>query len=798
MQSIYPVIALILLLSCTSDNQNTKEFEESPWTASWISAVNYSGQYDSTTAAPFFRKDFEITHSVKSARAKVTGVGYFEFYLNGYKVGDHMLDPAFTRYDKRIKFLVFDVKDLLISGRNVAGGILGNGFYNVDTESAWDFDTAPWRGAPAFICEIEIEYDNGEKTIIKTDQSWKFTTGPIIFDQIRNGEIYDPRKNIKGWCEPGYDDSNWDPVIMDQGPEGILSRQVMPPIRKVKTLHSVSINEPVKGVFLVDFGQNLSGWARIRLNEEEGKEIILRYGERIYEDGNLDNKELQRFIFTGETQTTRYISDGSENQEYEPRFVYFGFQYVEVTGISGKLKPEDIEAYMIHTDFEEVGYFECSNPLFNRIHENIKWSYLGNFHGYPEDCPHREKMAWTGDGQLVVSTGLFNYNAVTAYLKWMDDHVDEQRPNGDLPGIIPTSGWGYEHGKDPDKRPYGYGPHWEGSAIIIPWTLYIHTGNIEILKTYYPLMSKYMTHLENVSENYLLDFGIDDHKSIVTHTEGAYISSAYFGWLAGIMKEIAGVLGFEEDKNRYQQLKVNVADSFHERYFDVGKNIYGNGGQTQMALALACRMVPDQLKKPVFENLLLEIERCNYHFDCGVVGLRKMIDVLIEFDRKDILYKMTDQKDFPSFGNWIEQGATTMWQNWDGSQSRNHIMFGSIGDYFYYGLVGINPVVDEPGFKLIKLNPQFPEELTYLKSGHKTAFGWIKIHWEKKAGKIDYELFVPENTTAELTFPEPLSNIRIADEEIDQIDEIEILDKGTGLVKIRIKAGEYMFEITQE
>ncbi len=555
---------------------------------------------------------------------------------------------------------------------------------------------------------------------------------------------------------------------------------------------------PEEGVFLVDFGQNLSGWARIWLNEEEGKEIVLRYGERIYEDGNLDNKELQRFIFTGETQTTRYISDGSENQEYEPRFVYFGFQYLEVTGISGKLKPEDIEAYMIHTDFEEAGYFECSNPLFNKIHENIKWSYLGNFHGYPEDCPHREKMAWTGDGQLVVSTGLFNYDAVTAYLKWMDDHVDEQRPNGDLPGIIPTSGWGYEHGKDPDIRPYGYGPHWEGSAIVIPWTLYIHTGNIEILKTYYPLMSKYMSHLENISENYLLHFGIDDHKSIITHTEGAYISSAYFGWFAGIMKEIAGVLGLKEDINKYRQLRVKIADSFHEKYFDVSKNIYNNGGQTQMALALACGMVPDQLKKTVFENLLLEIERHDYHFDCGVVGLSKMIDVLMEYDRKDILYKMTDQKDFPSFGYWIEQGASTMWQNWDGSQSRNHIMFGSIGDYLYYGLAGINPAVDGPGFKVIKLNPQFPEELTYLKSGHKTAFGWIKTHWKKEEGKIDYELFVPENTSAELTFPEPISNIRIADEEIDQIDEIEILDKGTGLVKMRITSGEYMFEITQE
>jgi alpha-L-rhamnosidase len=311
-------------------------------------------------------------------------------------------------------------------------------------------------------------------------------------------------------------------------------------------------------------------------------------------------------------------------------------------------------------------------------------------------------------------------------------------------------------------------------------------------------MSKYISHLENISENHLLDFGIDDHKSIFTHTEGAYISSAYFGWFAGIMEDVAGILGFEADKIKYRLLQDNIAKSFHKRYFDANQNKYGNGGQTQMALALACGMVPNQLIKPVFKNLVLEIEQRDYHFDCGVVGLRKMIDVLIEFDRKDILYKMADQKDFPSFGNWIEQGATTMWQNWDGSQSRNHIMFGSIGDYLYYGLAGINPVVEEPGFKLIKLNPQFPEDLTHLKSGHKTKYGWIKTHWKKAGGKIDYELSVPENTTAELTLPGSILKIRINEDEIDQTDEAEIIDQGIDYVKMRVLAGEYMFEINQE
>jgi len=795
MRNFFVIIAVAFLSSCSLDNKLERPLEEYDWSAEWITAIEKTDLYDSTTAAPFFRKEFKIPNTVKSAEAHVSGIGYFEFYLNGKKVGDHVLDPAFTRYDKRVKYLSFDILEYITEDSNVAGGIVGNGFYNVDTKSAWEFDKAPWRSTPAFICEIVIEYENGEMVVIKTDESWKFATGPIIFDQIRNGEIYDARKKIEGWCHAGYDDSSWQHVYTGNGPKGILSRQVMPPIQKVKTLHPISINEPEEGIFLVDFGQNISGWARISLDEKKGKEIILRYGERIDKDGNLDTEELSRFIFTGETQTTRYISDGSKNQEYEPKFTYFGFQYVEVSGISRKLDPENIEAYMIHTDFEEVGYFECSNPLFNKIHENIKWSYLGNYHGYPEDCPHREKMAWTGDGQLVIETGLFNFDAASAYLKWMDDHVDEQRPNGDLPGIIPTSGWGYEHGKDPDTRPYGYGPHWEGSAIVIPWVLYKHSGNSEILRTYYPMMSKYMSHLEIVSNKYLLDFGIDDHKSIVTHTDGGYISSAYYAWFSDIMEDVAGIIGQKKDVIRYNQLHKKIASSFHEKYYNPDSNTYGNGGQTQMALALSCGIIPQEIEQQVFNTFLAEIEKREYHFDCGVVGLRKVIDILLAFDRKDILYKMANQKSFPSFGNWIAQGANTMWQNWDGSQSRNHIMFGSIGDYFYYGLAGINPTLEDPGFKKILLYPQFPDDLTYLKCGHKTPFGWIKTHWQKNNGIINYELTVPQNTKTEFNIPRPFSDIGISGKNLDTADGIEIIEHGSDFVRIMISPGLYEFEI---
>ena len=730
--------------------------------------------------------------------ARVTGVGYFEFYLNSEKVGDHVLDPAVTRYDKRVKYQVFDVLSYLDQGSNIAGGIVGNGFYNVDTESAWDFDEAPWRNSPAFFCQIDIVYENGKTDTVSTDSSWKFATGPIIFDQIRNGETYDANRELIGWADSGYDDSEWKDVFVGNGTEGVLSEQIMPPIRKTRTLRPVTIAEPRPGIFLVDFGQNISGWAKIRVSEEKGREIILRYGERISKDGSLDQKELSRFIFTGETQTTRYIANGREKQIYEPRFVYFGFQYVEIEGLSRALNPADIEAFMIHTDFEEAGYFECSNPLFNQIHENIKWSYLGNYHSYPEDCPHREKMGWTGDGQLAVETGLYNFDALTAYMKWLRDHADEQRPDGDLPGIIPTSGWGYNFGRNPETRSYGYGPHWEGSAIVIPWHLYRHTGDEQILHEFYPMMKKYLGHLEKIAQDYLLEFGIDDHKSIITHTDGGYISSAYFHQLSDIMRQVAGVLGLDDEAEKFASLQKNIAASFNKKYFHPETDTYGSGGQTQMALALACGLVPEELRIPVFDNLLVEIERRDYHFDCGVVGLRKLIDVLIDFDRKDVLYEMVDQKDFPSFGYWIEQGANTMWQNWDGSQSRNHIMFGSIGDYFYRGLAGINPAIDTPGFEKIVLTPQFPPDLSYLKCGHKTPFGWVRTGWSKSEGRISYELSVPEGTLTEFTIPFRESEVKSQGKNIDCISGIKILKSGSDFIKCSVSPGNFEFEINVE
>jgi alpha-L-rhamnosidase len=794
------ILPVVLLLACQTRDaevKNNSQQYSTSWNAFWISAGENTDNYDTTHPAPFFRKDFFVDKKIAQAHAEVTGVGYFEFYINGNKIGDQLLAPAVTRYDKRVKYLEFDISSYLRSGQNVAGSILGNGFYNVDTKSAWDFDQAPWRNRPAFLCRMVFQYEDGSSDTLLSDNTWKYTTGPIVFDQIRNGETYDANLEISGWNLPEYDDKEWRNAFVVKGPEGKLSRQVMPHIIKTKTLAPKYISEPKPGIYLVDFGQNISGWAKIRFHEKNNKKVIMKYGERIYDDGTLNQKELSRFIFTGKTQTTTYISNGRSVAGYEPRFTYFGFQYLQIEGLTEKPGKEDIDAFMIHTAFDTTGYFTCSNPLINKIYENIRWSYLGNYHSFPEDCPHREKMGWTGDAQLVVETGLMSFDAVPAYRKWLQDFMDEQQENGDLPGIIPTSGWGYTHGKNPETRQYGYGPHWEGAAIAIPWQLYRYTADTTILSEFYPMMKKYLLHLEDISVNNLLHFGIDDHKSIMTHTEGSYISSAYFHRFCLVMRKISRILGLEKDSRYFTQLGNKIFESFQNKYFKPEKISYYNDGQTALSLALACGLTPEKYKNQVFNLLVEKIEEKDYHFDAGVVGVKNVIDVLMDYNRTDVLYKMAIQRDFPSFGHWIEQGASTMWQNWDGSQSRNHIMFGSIGDYFYKGLAGINVIDTMPGFKQMMLKPQFPADMDSLTCKHKTRNGWMTIDWKKKNKIIHCQFGIPGGTEAFLSLPFPEKNIHEVTKKGKEY-EPEYLESAEERSEMMMQPGRYTFRIIFE
>ena len=766
----------------------------SEWQARWLRHPDFLDTLYEAKPAPMFRKEFSINKPIKEARAYVTGLGYYVMYLNGERVGDHILDPVKTRYDKTVKYVTYDITATVSEGSNAIGLILGTGWYNHFAQAAWGFNKAPWRNYPTMLCQVEIMYEDGSRQIIASDHTWKTATGPVLFDGIRNGETYDARLEISGWNEVGFDESGWQKAVEADGPEGKLSPQMLPPIKEMQEITPVSIQEVKPGVYVFDLGQNMAGYCRLQIAGPAGTEVKLKHGEKLNEDGTVEQKQILRFLKTGKAQTDRYILKGEGIETWQPYFVYHGFQYVEVTGLPVKPTKETLTGIVIYTSFEKAGGFACSNPLLNQLQQNTLWSYIGNYHGIPTDCPHREKIGWTGDGHLVAEAGLYNFNVVTSYIKWLDDFVDEQQESGDLPGVIPTSGWGYTYGRDESKRHLGYGPQWEGAFVLIPWYLYQYTGDTSIIARYYAPIKKYIDFLAQNANNYTLDFGIDDHKPVHTHTEGDILASGYFFKFSQLFSQVATLLGKEKDAAQYAKLAEKAREAFNEKYYRPEEGIYGNGGQTSLSEALFHGLVPAQEQEKVLRNLIANIENQYMHFDAGVVGVKYLLNTLTEAGRADIVYQLVNQRDFPSLGYWVEQEATTLWQDWDGSMSLNHIMFGSVSEWFFKALAGINVDPEQPGFKNVIIKPFIIDDLTWSNGEHTSMYGTIKSSWEKKDGQLRLRLTIPANTTATVYLPTSNpESIKEEDIVVQSAQGVEFVRYENGRAIMEIGSGSYTF-----
>ncbi|MGW8256133.1 MAG: family 78 glycoside hydrolase catalytic domain, partial [Thermoguttaceae bacterium] len=489
------------------------------WKAKWIGRSTDIN----VKPAPMLRREFNLEGNIKQARAYVSGLGYFELYLNGKRVGDHILDPGYTRYDRRVLYLTYDVTDLLHSGRNAVAAMLGNGWYNVQNKAAWDFDKAPWRAAPKLLCQIEALLTDGRVVRILSDCSWKSADSPIVYNTIYSGETYDARLQQPGWNLPDFDDSKWSSALLVAPPRGVLSAQMMPPIRVDKEFTATKITEPKPGVFVFDFGQNMAGNARLRVKGTAGTKVSLKYSELLAPDGTADQKNIDlhvlRFGPKQIFQTDTYILKGEGVETWHSRFSYDGFRYVEMTGFPGQPDKDALTAIFFHTDLPVTGEFECSNPLLNRIWNAARWSYLSNLQGIPTDCPHREKNGWTGDAQMAAEQAMFNFFAPAFYKKWITDLADEQRSDGALPGIVPTGGWGYV---------WGNGPAWDSAFLLIPYYQYLFYGDKEILRTHYDGMKRYVDYLTKRAKNGIVNIGLEDWLPWKTKTKAGITDTAYY------------------------------------------------------------------------------------------------------------------------------------------------------------------------------------------------------------------------------------------------------------------------------
>jgi len=712
------------------------------WQARWISAPG--PKENSVQPAPLFRKLFLFSKRPRQARIYICGLGYHELRLNGEKVGDHVLDPAFTRYDKRVLYVTYDVTDQLKKGWNALGVILGNGWYNMHTRAVWNFDQAPWRDRPVLLCQLEVTFADGSKRTIATDGTWHVATGPIVFDSIRNGETYDARLEKDGWDTADCDDADWPLAAIDAGPKGALKAQMMPPIKVTQTIEPVKVTEPKTGIYVFDMGQNMAGRARLKVSGPAGTKIVMKYGERLHEDGTVDQQEIGQHIKSGQPQTDTYILKGRRTETWEPRFVYHGFQYVEVTGLPGKPNRTTLQGRVAHTAFEKAGTFACSNELFNRIQKNTLWSYVSNFHGYPTDCPHREKNGWTGDAHLAAETGLYNFHSASAYAKWMDDFKDEQRDSGELPGIVPTGGWGYQ---------WGNGPAWDSAYVLIPWYLYEHCGDTRVLAEHYDRLKRYVDYLTTKAEDHIVSIGLGDWAPAKSKTPENVTSTGYYYRDALIVSQIARLLGKSDEARKYGALALKIREAFNKAFYHAETGLYDGGTQTAMSCALYHGLVPPQEQEKVAGNLVAMIEKNDGHLDAGILGTKYLIDCLTAHGRADVVYEMATRTTYPSWGRWLEQGATTLWEQWDGNASRNHIMFGHISAWFYQTLAGIQRGGDAVAFKHIVIKPQLLGDIEWVKAEHESMYGAIKSAWEIRGDKFRLEVTIPANATATVYVP---------------------------------------------
>ena len=706
------------------------------------------GKQELPPPAPMLRKSFTINKEIASAHAYVTGLGWFELYLNGKKVSEDVLVPNLTAYGKRpgleknyislpdnfreyrLMYLSYDIKDLLKKGDNAIGAILGNGFYNAPINWTQSY------GSPRFLGQIYITYTDGTEDIIISDQSWKASKSPIVMDLVYGGEHYDARLEQPGWCSSGFDDSGWEQVAVRKAPEGKMKAHMSPTDRVMEKLAPIKIESLGEGKYRVDFGQEISGWLHLlNVTGETGRKIDIKY---ICESPVGDNS---------------YTLKGGGPESYAARFTWFVFREVEISGWPGELKPEQLRAEAVYTNIETTGKFESSDTLFNKINKIWVRSQKDNMHGgIASDCPHRERSPYTGDGQVSCVTVMHNFDATAFYTKWIQDILGAQNPQT---GYVPNGA--------PWQPGCGGGVAWGAAINIMPWEFYLHYGDIDMLKNNYDGMKGYIRYMltwtnkegimfsqapDTANPNQWLNLG--DWAVPDKLPPDNLVHTFYLWRCADFTSKTAQALGYKDEAKKYADLAVKTKKAFQNKFYDKEKGTYGPYGGSIFGLKMG---VPAYQKLRVIAALKSDIAANGGHLDTGIFGTQFFFEVLAENGMQDLAFEVMNKKTQPSYGWWIEQGATTTWEQWDGSGSRNHPMFGGAITWFYRELAGMNTDPLQPGYRNIIIKPRPAGDVTFASYSNETPNGMASVSWKKNADSFKLDIKVPVGSTATVYVP---------------------------------------------
>ncbi len=712
------------------------------WAARWITAENCRRR-DEILAAVYLRREFAAPRKPRRAVMYISGLGYFEARINGEKVGDDFLSTPYTAYDKRILYRAFDVTDMIKAGVNCVGVILGNGFYNCFTIDPWQTNTAPWRDVPKLICELHLEYDDGEE-IIKTDRTWSSFEGPITFNGIRHGEEYDARLEKDGWDRPGWTGDQV-PCRTVKAPGANMLVMETEPIRVYEKLHPI-LRRKVKNGWLYELEKDIAGICSITYTGKAGTAVTVRYCDWLDDEGELYQEALSGFVKNYKFQTDVYTKKSDGKETWHPIFTYHGFQYIEVSGCETPPELSEIEAWAMSNDLETKGEFSCSDATVNAIQQMCLNSTRSCCYGTLSSDAVREKNSWTGDTGFSCEQLLTNFCGERLMDKWQADLRDAMRTAGGLPCIIPTTGWGFNSINGPD---------WSHPVYEVPWQLYMATGDRSYLADNLETLRLHCEYVASMAEddgtvNYglgdwcapfegaAISVNMESFKCPVTVTDTAY----YYSALTHLVK-FAEILGRKDIVAEYGRRAAETKKAFRDRFLDLKTyNVYGDC-QTATATAVWHGLCEDGEIIPLADRLLSQIHRDGDCLDFGVLGMKAVLDTLGRTGHTDTALAILTKPEYPSIKHWIDMGATVMWECWNGLGSRNQHMFTAVSAFFYRYVAGISYA--EPSGKTIRFRPGFDSGLDGAKASIATPWGKAECEWKKADGGFSVSVTVPSS-----------------------------------------------------
>jgi len=745
---------------------------------------------ETATALPYFRKSFELTQPVVRAVLYASALGLYEVKLNGKRVGNHVLAPDWTDYRKRVQYQTYDVTKLLKRGANAIGAQLANGWYSGHIGNGGN---QFFGKVPAFLAQLEVTYKDGHVEIIATGGSWKTHSSAILASDFMLGEDYDARAEVKGWDQPGLDESGWVAAALSEERIPSLEAQVMEPVRAVCELRPKSVSSPKPGAWVFDLGQNMVGVVRLKVSAPAGTKLTLRHAEMLNAQGGIYTQNLR-----AAPSVDHYVCRGDGVETWQPTFTFHGFRYVELTGLPSKPSLDAVTGVVIASDTPAAGSFSCSDPRINQLQSNIQWGQRGNYVSIPTDCPQRdERLGWMGDAQVFIRTATYNADVAAFFTKWLVDVDDGQSAEGSFSDV------------NPNTMGCGSVPAWGDAGVICPWTIYQVYGDTRILEKHLPAMIKWVEYLRAHSDGLIRskDRGNDygDWLSINADTPKDMIGTAYFAYSTHLVARSCQALGRSQEAAKYERLFQDIKDAFNKKYVAADGRIKGNT-QCGYALALKFELLPDDLRPKAAQYLEGDIRAKGGHLSTGFVGVSYLLPVLTQAGKADTAYQLLLQDTFPSWLFSVKHGATTIWERWDGwtpekgfqdpgMNSFNHYSLGSCGEYLFGSIGGIRPA--SPGFKTIRIEPVVRKGLDWARTSYHSIQGPIATSWKRTADRFTLDVTVPANTKATVCVPtQDASKVTESGKPVEKAANVKFLGMEKDAALFEVGSGTYKFAAT--